>query len=294
MAMMEKSNSKKKARKVTNTKNVRTNAKKNTGTRVSFKVFFRVVKYTLAMSACVFIIGIAGYYGTSLVNKFLERPISSVVVRGDFEHLSKGSIEALIEEYVKHSFIKENLSAMRKSLLTNPWIDNVVLKREWPNVLHITIDEQRAIARWDDKGFVNYRGDLILTDKGLLSSDLPILRGDAGETHLLMKKYQFLSEALNKHKLTVLLLEKNKVGIWGAELSNGWVLLLGRTDINQKIQRLLLALEQKAILLSSEIDRIDLRYENGLSVKWIENSDASLRSETVSIKEMKKLNEESI
>lgn len=292
--MIEKSNSKKKTRKATSTKNVRTNTKKNIERKVSFKEIFRAVKYTLAMLACVFVIGVAGYYGTSLVNKFLERPISSIVVRGDFEHLSKGSIEALTEEYVRHSFIKENLSAIRKSLLANPWIDNVALKREWPNVLHITIDEQRAIARWDDKGFVNYRGDLILTDKGLLSSDLPILRGDVGETHLLMKKYQFLSEALNKHKLTVLVLEKNKVGIWGAELSNGWALLLGRTDINQKIQRLLLALEQKAILLSSEIDRIDLRYENGLSVKWIEGRDASLSGETVSIKEMKKLNEKNI
>ncbi len=293
--MIEKGNVKKKAKKVTNTKNIRTNAKKSTEKKkVSFKGFFRTIRYVLVTSVCAFIVGVTGYYGTSLVNNFLERPISSVIVQGDFEHLTKGSVETLIEEYVKRSFIKENLSAMRKSLLAEPWIDNVALKREWPNILHITIEEQRAIARWDDRGFVNYRGDLILTDKGLLSSDLPILRGGEDEAHLLMKKYQFLSEALNKHELTVSVLEKNKVGIWGAELSNGWVLLLGRADINQKIQRLLLALEQKAILLSSEVDRIDLRYENGLSVKWIENGDDSLRSETVSIEEMKRLNEQKI
>ncbi len=293
--MIEKIDPKKKVRRVKNTKNIRANAKKNTEEKkTSFKGFFRVIKYTLVTSVCAFIIGVTGYYGTSLINKFLERPITSVVVQGDFEYLTRSSIELLIEEYVKRSFIKENLSAMRNSLLANPWIDNVALKREWPNVLHITIEEQRAIARWGDKGFVNHRGDLVLTKEGLFRNDLPLLRGDADEAGLLMKKYQFLSGALSEYGLTVSVLEKDRVGIWVAELSNGWKLLLGRSGVNKKIQHLLLALEQRAILLSSEVDSIDLRYENGLSVKWIESSDSSLHNEAVSIKETKKLNEQNI
>lgn len=63
-------------------------------------------------------------------------------------------------------------------------------------------------------------------------------------------------------------------------------MFLGRADINKKLQRLLLALDQKAIVLSSEIDSIDLRYENGLSVKWIDDDD--LGNATVSAREMKK------
>jgi cell division protein FtsQ len=192
---------------------------------------------------------------------------------------------------MKNSFIKENLLSVRNKLMANPWIDNVSLRREWPDMLHVIIKEQRAIARWGDKGFVNYRGDLVLAKNDAVLNDLPLLRGDDSQAKLLMRQYQFVSELLNKYQLTVLVLEKSTVGIWQAELNNGWKLFLGRDDINKKLQRLLLALDQQVIVLGSEIDNIDLRYENGLSVKWI---DDEARNATVSVHEMKKRNAKNI
>jgi cell division protein FtsQ len=275
--------------KTKKTKNVRVNAKhsvkKNSN---SFFRIFNFLKFTTLLLLGTAAISVTGYYGFITVNKFLDRPIKTVIVSGEFEYLSRTSINTLIDEHIKNSFIKEDLLAMRKKLIANPWIDAVSLRREWPDILHVTIKEQKAIARWGDKGFVNYRGDLVLAKKDAVLNDLPLLRGDDGQAKLLMRQYQFVSELLNKHQLTVLVLEKSTVGIWQAELNNGWKLLLGRVDINKKLQRLILALDQKAILLSSEIDSIDLRYENGLSVKWI-NAEDGLHNETVRVNESKKI-----
>lgn len=229
-----------------------------------------------------------GYYGVKMANNFLERPIKAVIIDGDFEYMSRQSVKLLIDEHMKNSFIKEDLLSMRNKLMANPWIDSVSLRREWPDVLHVVIKEQRAIARWGDKGFLNYRGDLVLAKSDAVLNDLPLLRSDDSQTQLLMRQYQFISELLSEHQLTILVLKKSTVGIWQAELNNGWKLFLGRTDINKKIQHLLLALDQKAISLGSDIDRIDLRYENGLSVQWIDNDD--LDNVTVSAEEMKKSN----
>ena len=292
--MTKKNDTKNKAKKTIKNKSLRVNAKRAVEKkRFSFARFFNVIKFATVLSLTTTVIALTGYYGVVTANKFLERPITSVVITGEFEYLTRDAIQALIDEHVKNSFIKENLSAMRKKLLANPWIDSVALRREWPDVLHVSIKEQRAIARWGDKGFVNYRGDLVLARNDSALNDLPLLRSDDSQAELLMRQYQFLSELLNKYQLTILVLEKSTVGVWQAELNNGWKLFLGRVDINKKIQGLLLAIDQKAIVLGSEIDSIDLRYENGLSVKWI-NVDDELRNETVSVKEIKKSNAKNI
>jgi cell division protein FtsQ len=292
--MTKKNDTRNKVRKTIKNKSLRVNAKRAVEKkRFSFSRLFNVIKLAIVLSLSTTVLGVTGYYGVVTANKFLERPIKSVVIKGEFDYLTRESIQVLIDEHVKNSFIKENLSTMRKKLLANPWIDSVALRREWPDILHVSIKEQRAIARWGDKGFVNYRGDLVLAKNDLILNDLPLLRSDDSQAELLMRQYQFVSELLNKYQLTVLVLEKSTVGIWQAELNNGWKLFLGRVDVNKKIQRLLIALDQKAIVLGSEIDSIDLRYENGLSVKWI-SVDDELRNKTVSADETKKNNAKNI
>ena len=278
-----------KSRLARKTKNLRVNTKRRfKKNRMSLSRFFQFVKSTALLTIATVAISVTGYYGVKMANNFLERPIKAVIIDGDFEYMSRQSVKLLIDEHMKNSFIKEDLLSMRNKLMANPWIDSVSLRREWPDVLHVVIKEQRAIARWGDKGFLNNRGDLVLAKSDAVLNDLPLLRSDDSQTQLLMRQYQFISELLSEHQLTILVLKKSTVGIWQAELNNGWKLFLGRTDINKKIQHLLLALDQKAISLGSDIDRIDLRYENGLSVQWIDNDD--LNNVTVSAEEMKKSN----
>jgi cell division protein FtsQ len=278
-----------KSRLARKTKNLRVNTKRSfKKNRMSLSHFFYVVKSTGLLTIAMVAISVTGYYGVKIANNFLERPIKAVIVDGDFEYISRQSVKLLIDEHMKNSFIKEDLLSVRNKLMANPWIDSVSLRREWPDVLHVVIKEQRAIARWGDKGFLNYRGDLVLAKSDAVLNELPLLRSDDNQTQLLMRQYQFISELLSEHQLTILVLKKSTVGIWQAELNNGWKLFLGRADINKKIQHLLFALDQKAIVLGSDIDSIDLRYENGLSVQWIDSDD--LGHTTVSAEEMRKRN----
>ncbi|MFT7492214.1 MAG: cell division protein FtsQ [Pseudohongiellaceae bacterium] len=278
-----------KSRLARKTKNLRVNTKRSfKKNRMSLSHFFYVVKSTGLLTIAMVAISVTGYYGVKTANNFLERPIKAVIIDGDFVYISRQSVKLLIDEHMKNSFIKEDLLSVRNKLMANPWIDSVSLRREWPDVLHVVIKEQRAIARWGDKGFLNYRGDLVLAKSDAVLNELPLLRSDDNQTQLLMRQYQFISELLSEHQLTILVLKKSTVGIWQAELNNGWKLFLGRADINKKIQHLLFALDQKAIVLGSDIDSIDLRYENGLSVQWIDSDD--LGHTTVSAEEMRKRN----
>ncbi len=236
----------------------------------SFKPLLRVLKLTLVMSSIAGMLSVSVYYGGQAVKQFLAKPIASIVVNGQFAYLAKDEVSALISENIQKSFIRENLDSMRQNLEANPWVDNVNLRRQWPDILHVTIEEQKPIARWGKKGFVNYRGELIhVEDRGFIEH-LPILRGNDGSAMLVMKQYQLLSQSISEYGLKVLELGKSEIGVWTIDLDNGWRLLAGRTDIIKKVQRLMKILAQKKIDRQDQIKVIDMRYENGLAIQWKE------------------------
>ncbi len=236
----------------------------------SLKPLMRALKLTVVMSSIAGILSVSVYYGGQAVEQFLAKPIASIVVNGQFVYLAKNEVSALISGNIQKSFIRENLDAMRQNLEANPWVDNVTLRRQWPDVLHVTIEEQKPIARWGKKGFVNYRGELIrVTDSGQIGH-LPILKGDDGSAMLVMKQYQLLSQSISQYHLKVIELGKSEIGVWTIDLDNGWRLLAGRTDIVKKVQRLMKLLAQKKIDQQDQIKIIDMRYENGLAIEWKE------------------------
>ena len=68
------------------------------------------------------------------------------------------------------------------------------------------------------------------------------------------------------------MLEKNRRGVWRLELSNGWKVVVGRGDMHKKIQRLTFLLESNELDVNMSIVSIDLRYTNGLAVRWMGDS----------------------
>ncbi|MEO0443754.1 MAG: cell division protein FtsQ/DivIB, partial [Pseudomonadota bacterium] len=140
--------------------------------------------------------------------------------------------------------------------------------RQWPDKLQVIIEEQIPIAKWDSAGFVNNRGELVLTDVGQLLDHLPVLKGNADEALELMQQYQQLSELFSNSALTIQTLEKNSIGIWLLTLSNGWQLIAGRDNVAKKTHQFLVMIEQNVIANPEQIQQVDMRYRGGLAIQW--------------------------
>ena len=54
------------------------------------------------------------------------------------------------------------------------------VQRSWPRGLKIEIVEQIAVARWNDAGLVNARGELFLSEARFVPPELPQLAGPPG------------------------------------------------------------------------------------------------------------------
>jgi cell division protein FtsQ len=252
--------------------NKRTVQKENTKSSISFLKILRVMRTMVFASVFLSVLGITGFYGSRLAADFLSRPIASITLKGEFNYVSQGEVETLVRGMIGSSFIGENISDIKQSLEGMPWIDSVDLVRQWPDTLEVVVREQAPIARWGENGFVNVRGEIIIVDNSNSLSRFSTLTGQEKDAGLIMQQYSLLASTLQSYNMSIDVLEKNHRGVWRLQLKNGWKIIIGRSDVYKKVQRLTHLLDIKKLNAQMKIESIDLRYQNGLAISWIEDT----------------------
>ena len=163
------------------------------------------------------------------------------------------------------------------------------MRRSWPNQLQITINEQHAVARWQDQYLINDKGQLFQPDNipEQLSQQLVKLVGPGNTYQYLFARYQELQPLFSgkyssvqsdsqkersEHSLLITEVFLNERRALGVELSNGMQIKFGRinasVDMYSAAGRFLRAYENGLIEQTDRISVVDLRYTNGFAVQW--------------------------
>lgn len=235
---------------------------------LDFSGLMRKCKIGTILCSLAVILAFSIHYGSAAVEKIMERPIAQVTVKSEFTFISQEKISEMINQNISGNFLSENLTVMRTKLLKNPWIDDVILSRRWPDNLVVKIIEQVPIARWNERQFINNRGDIITIANSEKLKHLPQLKSAGDDAVEVMQKYYDLVNVLRPNGLMINQLEKDQRGNWSALLNNGWQILLGRDELIAKLQRFNKVFEQQLRQVADNIIQVDLRYQYGLSVRW--------------------------
>jgi cell division protein FtsQ len=59
-------------------------------------------------------------------------------------------------------------------------------------------------------------------------------------------------------------------GSWAVDLGQGTQLVFGRRRVTEKLQRFLAVYDRRLNQYLAQAERVDLRYQNGLAVRWRE------------------------
>ena len=230
--------------------------------------------YPVLMLLLVVLIATATYQG---VVTLLAKPVSRVVINGDFRQVLKQSLIEEVTPYLEAGFILLDLQSMREKLLAKPWVYEVSVSRNWPDEIAITVVEQTAIARWGEHGFLNHRGSLFepaAEVDGLLIETLPLLTGPDQSMPKVMKHYRELADMLNQQSLKVYQLALGQRGDWVAVIAsdsqrNKVPVYLGASDVMLKMRRFLSLYPLTLANKFEQLGSIDMRYSNGLAVGGI-------------------------
>lgn len=214
----------------------------------------------------------AGYGLRAPVLDWLARPVSGISVEGDFEHLRRTRVEAVLSEQVNAPFLQLDLARIKAALEAEPWVERASVRRRWPDRLHVRVHEQQPIARWNDSGFLNRYGEIIELEDGRVLSGLPELQANDRDAARMMERYLELTQILRSTGLHIKALHKEPTGSWRLQVSDGTWVVMGRDRILEKAQDFVRVFHRHLKESWTRVDQVDLRYANGLAVAWEENA----------------------
>ncbi len=191
-------------------------------------------------------------------------PIRWLEVEGQLERTTSAQVRAAVAAEARRGFFVVNVERARVAVEALPWVAFAAVSRQWPDALTISVIEHQPVARWNDHALVSRRGDVFDVAGTAGMQGLVQLRGPDGRQADVFATWQALAGRLRPNGVEAAVVTLDPRGAWTVTLESGWNLLLGREEIEQRLERFL---DVQARLSRVEgIRRVDLRYPNGLAI----------------------------
>lgn len=229
---------------------------------------WRLPSIPLARLSAFLAVAGACFLSWQLGMNLLDRPIRSITIEGPFQRVSALQIEESIAGELGDGFLSADLSVIQQQVAALPWIDQANVARRWPNELEISVTEQVPAACWGERGLLNIRGELFVTDARHVPAELPRLSGPEDQSAEVASRYLGIREQLIPLGMNVRQLHVDARGAWEMTLQNGIDVRLGRREVAQRTQ---LFLDVAASIIAGHdaaIEFVDMRYSNGFTVGW--------------------------
>jgi len=223
---------------------------------------------TLSGLVLLLLLGVAVMFGMQWLSDPYRFPLSVVKVTGDFRYLQKQQLQAAVAPHAQGGFFTVDVVAVRNAAEALPWVYKASVQRIWPATLHLRVEEQQPIAHWNEQGFLNRYGEPFFPEQAGVVGDMPWLAGPQDQELRVLENYQRIAKMLERIGVRPARLELDNRRAWHLQLASGVQLELGRADAWKRLQRFVVAYPSVFAGRLAELQRVDLRYSNGFSVRW--------------------------
>ena len=213
------------------------------------------------------------------------------VVNNKNPNINTREVEQVIRETANGTALNANLNLMFDTILENPWVDQVVIRRVWSNTIVIKLTERRVVAIWNEKNLVSQYGDITKIPVGMhkqiekkLGCYLMKIEGPKDFLRKIIERARLTNDLLvdiNEHLLHLKLTEQYS---WEAKTIAGMSLRFGGDSLQSSmayrltnftktysnLQKLLKKKKKK-----NQIQYVDLRYAKGFAVMTTNNMQKS-------------------
>ncbi len=195
-------------------------------------------------------------------------PFEVVHIGGELQPLHRAALEKVVAVEIRGGFFSLDLQGVQQAISKLPWVEQATVRRLWPDRLDLHVRERRPVARWSGEGLVTAEGVVFHSKDTEIPAGMPNLVGpDAQSAPLVLERHREWQSLLQPRGVEIDELRLDARGAWSLILKDGLRIELGKTEVNERLARLLRVLphlRQQAATL----ERIDLRYSNGLAVQW--------------------------
>ncbi len=219
----------------------------------------------MALLAAVVVLPLAAW-----VSDEAFMPVTTIRITGDAPHVDVARLKARLAAAVDGNFLFLDAQRVSRAAEALPWVAGAQVRRIWPDTLEVVLRQRVPAAWWGEDGLLDNEG-VAFRPRHLPALDLPRLAGPAGSERHVLDTYRRLTAPLETVGLRLTALRQNARRAWQGILDNGIRLQLGRGDPLPRIRRLVAVYPRVLAPQAARIDGIDLRYPNGLAVRWKDN-----------------------
>lgn len=194
-------------------------------------------------------------------------PIRWLDVEGELQRTSTSQIRAAAAVSASRGFFAVDLARVRADIEALPWVASAEVSRHWPDALSIRVVEHRPVARWNESRLFSHRGEVFEAVGSDGMQGLARLVGPENRREEVLDTWLWMQRELAAVGLDIRRLAVDERGAWRLELGNGVELILGREQVDERLARFISVHD----LLRGDprrAQRIDMRYTNGLAVRW--------------------------
>ncbi|MBI3562675.1 MAG: FtsQ-type POTRA domain-containing protein [Gammaproteobacteria bacterium] len=195
-------------------------------------------------------------------------PVRKIHAVGTFVHVNEQMLRDAVAGSIDGGYFGMDMIKMQRAVEAIAWVDKANLRRVWPDTLAIEVQEQTAIARWAKGGLVNQRGVVFYPDKSTYPANLPLFTGPDTEEQHLTEIFQIAQKIFSTLALNIVELTLDARRALSLKFDNGIEVIIGREQIQSRLERLAHIYAKTLAEHAGEIARIDLRYSNGMAIAW--------------------------
>ncbi len=214
----------------------------------------------------VFVISLIVLSGWGLQQVRWGWPVEQVEIEGEFRYWQAEELAQELLWVKEQNFFSLDVRQVKYELEQLALIKSVQVKKVWPETLLVKFKEDIPVAVWNQNTLLNPKGKELILPTSFDAAGLPLLSGPEEQTEQVMRQFQRFQSRLSSVDMTMVNLAMNAVGSWQVELENGWVIRLGRQQLEQRLERLI---ELLKILPHEKVAVVDLRYGKGAAIKWL-------------------------
>ncbi len=170
--------------------------------------------------------GLAAWKLGLVLNDAEALPIEAVAIKGERQYTTDAEIRGALQDLMQRSFFSADVAEVQQALEALPWVYRASVRREWPAKLKVYLQEQVAVAHWNQDEWLNEHGEVFLAPPQPGLENLPWLAGPEPMAKEVLISFRQMDELLriNSFKLDRLSLSRDMPGrrLWATASCWSW------------------------------------------------------------------------
>ena len=231
----------------------------------------------------------------------IDRQVLVVKVEGQLEEAEAAQIRRRIGRLLRGRLLTMDVAELRERVLELSWPEEVSVRKVWPDTVVVRVARRTVAARWAEAGYLTPAAEIVSTPN--TSLDIPTFDCALSSPKEAMAMYRYLKGMVQGTGLVIDRVVENEIGEWqltfsapaigrsdeisamvattgytsgtkdgggSVDVQGDLTLMLGADSLGERMRRFLVAWPRLPGNRAGAIDYIDLRYANGMAVRWRE------------------------